>query len=111
MALFRRWYTLKDGSRSFTWNYEFEVHGHRHRGSFGHVSKTTANDLHAREYAHALEGVRPNPRKRAPVLQEFVPAWLTWYAGHASPASVASHRYHWKAVKPVLGQKRLDELT
>src|SRR5438445_158290 len=50
-------------------------------------------------------------KKQSPLLKDFVDEYLEYYRANRRPRSAKRHETSWHAVQPVLGTKRLDELS
>jgi integrase len=98
--------------RGKSWYYDFQSRGERYAGCIGQVSKTVAKEVLARKKAEAAEGRYSAPaRKQSPLLKDFVEEYLEYYRANRRPRSAKRHETSWHAVQPVLGTKRLDELS
>ena len=76
------------------------------------MSKTVAKEVLARKRAEAAEERYSAPAKKpSPLLKDFVEEYLEYYRAHRRPRSAKRHEASWHAVQPVLGTKRLVEIS
>src|SRR2546426_287422 len=81
-------------------------------GCIGQVSKTVAKEVLARKKAEAAEGRYSAPAKKpSPLLKDFVEEYFEYYRANRRPRSAKRHETSWHAVQPVLGTKRLAEIS
>src|SRR5215475_6383524 len=98
--------------RGKSWYYDFQYRGERYTGCIGSVSKTIAKEILAKKKAEAVEGRYELPsRKLSPRLEDFAKEYFAYYQANRRPRSVKRHETSWHAIQPVLGTKRLDEIT
>jgi integrase len=98
--------------RGKTWYYDFQSRGERYAGCIGQVSKTVAKEVLTRKKAEAAEGRYSAPAKKpSPLLKDFVEEYFEYYRANRRPRSVVRHETSWHAVQPMLGTKRLDEIS
>jgi integrase len=66
----------------------------------------------AKKKAEAVEGRYELPSKKpSPRLEEFVKEYFAYYRANRRPRSVIRHETSWHAIQPILGGKRLDEIS
>ena len=71
-----------------------------------------AKEVLAKKKTEAKEGrYESTAQKPSPLLEDFVDEYFAHYGATRRPGSVTRHRTSWNAVAPVLGDKRLDEIT
>jgi integrase len=98
--------------RGKSWYYDFQSRGERYAGCIGQVSKTVAKEVLARKRAEAAEGRYSAPaRKPSLLLKDFVEEYFEYYSANRRPRSVQRHETSWHAVQPVLGTRRLAEIS
>jgi integrase len=98
--------------RGKSWYYDFRYRGERYAGCIGKVSKTVAKEVMARKKAEAVEGRYELPSKKpSPRLDAFVTEYFEYYRANRRPHSVRRHHISWRAIQPVFGNKRLDEIS
>src|SRR6266478_2563559 len=98
--------------RGKSWYYDFQSRGERYAGCIGQVSKTVAKEVLARKKAEAAEGRYSAPAKKPiPLLKDFVEEYFEYYRANRRPRSAKRHETSWHAIAPLLGAKRLDELS
>jgi integrase len=98
--------------RGKSWYYDFQYRGERYAGCIGQVSKTVAKEVLARKKAEAAEGRYSAPaKKQGPFLEDFVKEYLDYYRANRRPHSVRRHEISWRAIQPVFGSKRLEEVS
>src|SRR5437879_3787649 len=98
--------------RGKSWYYDFQYRGERYTGCIGKVSKTTAKEILAKKKAEAVEGRYELPsQKLSPRLEDFAKEYFAYYRTNRRPRSVTRHETSWHAVQPVLGTKRLTEVS
>src|SRR5215510_11805715 len=98
--------------RGKSWYYDFQYRGERYTGNIGPVSKTVAKEILAKKKAEAVEGRYELPSKKpSPCLADFVKEYFAYYQANRQPRSVIRHETSWHAIQPVLGGKRLDEIS
>src|SRR2546428_12092825 len=98
--------------RGKSWYYDFQSRGERYAGCIGQVSKTVAKEVLARKRAEAAEGRYSAPaRKQSPLLKDFVEEYFEYYRANRRPHSVRRHEIAWRAIQPVFGSKRLEEIA
>jgi len=110
MALYKR--RLPDGSRSPTWHYDFRIRGRRYKGCTSQREKQKAREFEDELKAEVrlgrpLNGPAPTI---LPTVKEYAEAYLT--GDGALKRSVDDDRSILdRALIPVFGRKRLDEIT
>lgn len=98
--------------RGKSWYYNFTHRGIRYKECIGPVSKTRAKEVEAKKRREVVEGrFVPLAQKATPRLDEFVPEYLDYYRANRRPMSTRRQETSWHSIEPVLGQKRLDEIT
>ena len=98
--------------RGKSWYYDFQYRSERYTGCIGPVSKTVAKEILAKKKAEAVEGRYELPsQKPSPHLEDFVKAYFAYYQANRRPRSVTRHETSWHAMQPVLGSKRLAEIS
>jgi integrase len=98
--------------RGKSWYYDFQYRGERYTGNIGPVSKTIAKEILAKKKAEAVEGRYELPSKKpSPRLGDFVEEYFAYYRANRRLRSVVRHETSWHAMQPVLGGKRLDEIS
>src|SRR5438128_8684376 len=98
--------------RGKSWYYDFQSRGERYAGCIGQVSKTVAKEVLARKRAEAAEGRYSAPaKKQSPLLKDFVEEYFEYYRANRRPRSAKRHETSWHAVQPVLGTRRLAEIS
>jgi len=98
--------------RGKSWYYDFQYRGQRYSGCIGNVSKTVAKEVFAKKKAEAVEGRYELPSKKpSPRLEDFVNEYFDYYRTNRRPRSVKRHETSWNAIQPVLGQKRLADIS
>jgi integrase len=98
--------------RGKSWYYDFQYRSERHTGCIGPVSKTIAKEILARKKAEAVEGRYELPSKKlSPRLEDFAKEYFAYYQTNRRPRSVKRHETSWHAIQPVLGSKRLAEIS
>src|SRR4029453_13315964 len=98
--------------RGKSWYYDFQYRGERYAGCIGPVSKTIAKEILAKKKAAAIEGRYELPSKKpSPRLDDFVKENFPYTQANRRPPSVIRHETSWHAIQPVLGGKRLDEIS
>jgi integrase len=76
------------------------------------VSKTVAKEVLAKKKAEATEGRYVSTAKKpSPLLEEFVEEYFEYYRANRRPHSVRRHEISWRAMQPVFGSKRLEEIS
>jgi len=71
-----------------------------------------AKEVLARKKAEAAEGRYSAPaKKQSPLLEDFVKEYFAYYRANRRPHSVRRHEIAWRAMQPVFGAKRLDEIA
>ena len=98
--------------RGKSWYYDFQSRGERYAGCIGQVSKTVAKEVLARKKAEAAEGRYSAPaKKQSPLLEDFTKEYFDYYRANRRPHSVRRHEISWRAIQPVFGSKRLEEIA
>jgi integrase len=98
--------------RGKSWYYDFQYRSERYTGCIGAVSKTVAKEILAKKKAEAVAGRYELPsQKPSPRLEDFVKDYFAYYRANRRPRSVLRHETSWHAMQPVLGTKRLAEVT
>lgn len=98
--------------RGKSWYYDFQYRSERYTGCIGPVSKTVAKEILTKKKAEAAEGRYELPsQKLSPRLEDFVKEYFAYYRANRRPRSVTRHETSWHAVQPVLGAKRLAEVS
>src|SRR5215467_6382817 len=98
--------------RGKSWYYDFLYRGERYAGCIGVVSKTVGKEVLAKKKAEVTEGRYTSPAKKpSPLLEDFVNEYLDYYRANRRPHSVRRHEISWRAIQPVFGSKRLDEIS
>ena len=98
--------------RGKSWYYDFLYRGERYTGCIGPVSKTVAKEIIAKKKAEAVEGRYELPSKKpSPRLDDIVEEYFAYYRANRRPRSVIRHETSWHAIQPLLGTKRLDEIS
>jgi integrase len=98
--------------RGKSWYYDFQSRGERYAGCIGQVSKTVAKEVLARKRAEAAEGRYSAPaKKQSTLLKDFAEEYLEYYRANRRPHSVRRHEISWRAIQPVFGGKRLEEIS
>ena len=98
--------------RGKSWYYDFQYRGERYTGCIGPVAKTVAKEVLAKKKAEAVEGRYELPSKKlSPRLEDFAKEYFAYYQANRRPRSVARHKTSWRAMQPMLGSKRLTEIT
>lgn len=98
--------------RGKSWYYDFQSRGERYTGTIGPVSKTVAKEVLARKKAEVAEGRYAAPEKKpSPRLHDFIEEYFAYYRTTSRPRSVIRHETSWHAVRPVLGGKKLEEIS
>jgi integrase len=98
--------------RGKSWYYDFRYRGERYTGNIGPVSKTVAKEILAKKKAEAVEGRYALPSKQpSPRLEDFVTDYFAYYRANRRPRSVKRHEVSWHAMQPMLGSKRLEEIS
>jgi integrase len=98
--------------RGKSWYYDFLYRSERYTGCIGVVSKTVAKEVLAKKKAEATEGRYTSPAKKpSPLLEDFVTEYLDYYRANRRPHSVRRHEISWRAIQPVFGSKRLEEIS
>jgi len=118
MSLFRRKYTLKDQSESYTWTFDIRLAGARYRGSFGKVTQVEAEAIYAEMKTHLLE-YEARERAKAltqrfvlpPRFDDFAAEYLAYYRANARPRSAERHEQAYRALSPVFAPLRLPDIT
>ncbi len=71
-----------------------------------------ARKVFAKKKAEEVEGRYELPSKKpSPRLDEFVTDYFDYYRANRRPRSVKRHEVSWHAIQPVLGAKRLAEIS
>ena len=98
--------------RGKSWYYDFWHRGERYTGSIGQVSRTVAKEILAKKKAEAVEGRYALPSKKpSPRLDDFVNDYFAYYRTNRRPHSVRRHQISWRMMQPMLGGKRLSEIS
>ena len=98
--------------RGKSWWYDFWYQGERYRGCIGPVSRTVAKEILATKKAEAVKGRYELPSKKpSPRLEDFVKDYFAYYKANRRPRSMRRHESSWHAIQPVLGSKRLAEIS
>ena len=98
--------------RGKSWYYDFQYRGERYAGCIGAVSKTVAREVEIKKKVEAKEGrYESTAKKPSPLLEDFVEEYFEFYRATRRPHSVRRHEISWRAVQPVFGNKRLDEIS
>jgi len=98
--------------RGKSWYYDFLYRGERYTGCIGPVSKTVAKEIMAKKKAEAVEGRYELPsQKPSPRLEDFAKEYFAYYQANRRPRSVTRHETSWRVIQPVLGSKRLAEIS
>ena len=98
--------------RGKSWYYDFQYRSERYTGCIGPVSKTVAKEILAKKKAEAVEGRYELPSKKlSPRLEDFAKEYFAYYQANRRPRSVKRHETSWHAIQPVLGSKRLAEIS
>jgi integrase len=98
--------------RGKSWYYDFQYRSERYTGCIGPVSKTVAKEILAKKKAEAVEGRYELPsQKPSPRLEDFTKEYFAYYQANRRPRSVTRHKTSWHAMQPMLGGKRLAEIT
>ena len=98
--------------RGKSWYYDFQYRGERYTGCIGPVSKTVAKEILAKKKAEAVEGRYEIPSKKlSPRLEDFAKEYFAYYQANRRPRSVKRHETSWHAIQPILGSKRLAEIS
>jgi len=98
--------------RGKSWYYDFQYRGERYTGCVGPVSKTVAKEILAKKKAEAVEGRYELPsKKHSPRLDDIVEGYFAYYRANRCPRSMIRHETSWHAIQPLLGTKRLDEIS
>ena len=98
--------------RGKSWYYDFWHRGERYRGCIGPVSMTVAKEILATKKADAVKGRYELPTKKpSALLEDFVKDYFAYYQANRRPRSVKRHEVSWHAIQPVLGRKRLQEIS
>ncbi len=98
--------------RGKSWYYNFTHRGVRYNECIGVVSKTRAKEVEAQKRREVSEGrFVPLAQKPCLRLDEFVPEYLDYYRANRRPMSTRRQETSWHSMEPVLGQKRLDEIS
>jgi integrase len=98
--------------RGKSWYYDFQYRSERYTGCIGAVSKTVAKEILAKKKAEAVEGRYELPSKKpSPLLEAFAKEYFAYYRANRRPNSVQRHEVSWRVLQPVLGRKRLAEIT
>jgi hypothetical protein len=98
--------------RGKSWYYDFRYRGERYTGCIGPVSRTIAKEILAKKKAEAVEGRYEMPSKKpSPRLEDFIKEYFDYYRANRRPRSVTRHEVSWNAIRPVLGSKRLAEIS
>ena len=99
--------------RGKSWRYNFTVDGKRYTATLGAISKTRAKEIYAKAKVAAAEGryESSTKKKESPYLNEFVGEYFTYYEANRRPMSARRHRTSWHSIGPVLGDKRLSDIT
>jgi integrase len=105
-------YVMSIYQRGKSWYYDFQYRGERYAGCIGQVSKTVAKEVLARKKAEAAEGRYSAPaKKQSPLLEDFTKEYFDYYRANRRPHSVRRHEIAWRAIQPVFGSKRLEEIA
>ena len=95
-----------------SWYYNFTYRGQRYNDCIGPVSKTRAKEILARKRVEVAEGRYESlAKKPSPRLGEFVEEYFDYYRANRRPRTIKRHETSWHAVAPVLGAKRLAEIS
>jgi integrase len=98
--------------RGKSWWYDFWYQGERYRSCIGPVSKTVAKEILATKKAEAVKGRYELPSKKlSPRLEDFVKDYFAYYQANRRLRSVRRHASSWHAIQPVLGSKRLADIS
>ncbi len=98
--------------RGKSWYYDFQYRGERYSGCIGAVSKTVAKEILAKKKAEAVEGRYELPSKKlSPLFEEMAEEYLQYYRANRRPNSVERHEMAYRALSPILGGKRLADIT
>jgi hypothetical protein len=98
--------------RGKSWYYDFQYRSERYTGCIGAVSKTVAKEILAKKKGEAVAGRYKLPsHKPSPRLEDFVIDYFVYYRANRRPRSVLRHETSWHVLQPLLGAKRLDEIT
>jgi len=98
--------------RGKSWYYDFLYRGERYTGCIGPVSKTVAKEIMTKKKAEAVEGRYELPSKKpSPRLDDIVEEYFAYYRANRRPRSMIRHETSWHAIQPLLGTKRLDEIS
>ena len=98
--------------RGKSWYYDFQYRSARYTGCIGQVSKTVAKEVLTKKKAEAVVGRYELPSKKpSPRLADVVEEYLAYYRANRRPRSAARHETSWHALQPVLGSKRLAEVS
>src|SRR5262249_104667 len=98
--------------RGKSWYYDFLYRGERYTGCIGPVSKTVAKEIMAKKKAEAVEGRYEVPsQKPSPRLEDFADEYFAYYRANRRHRSVKRHETSWRTIQPVLGSKRLADIS
>ncbi len=98
--------------RGKSWYYDFQFRGERYTGCIGAVSKTLAKEVLAKKKTEVKEGrYESTAQKPSPLLEDFAEEYFDYYQANRRPHSVRRHEISWRAIQPVFGSKRLDEIS
>lgn len=98
--------------RGKSWYYDFKHRGERYSGCIGAVSKTRAKEIFTKKKTEAAEKRYESlARKPSPRLDKFVGDYFVYYRANHRPRAVERHETSWVSIAPVLGAKRLDEIS
>lgn len=98
--------------RGKSWYYNFTHRGVRYNECIGPVRKTRAKEVEAKKRQEVAEGrFVPLAQKATPRLDVFVPEYLDYYRANRRPMSTRRQETSWHSIEPVLGAKRLDEIS
>jgi integrase len=98
-----------------TWEefvFRFQYRGQRYTGCIGPVSRTVAKEILAKKKAEAVEGRYELPSKKpSPMFDAIAKEYLRYYRDNRRPWSVERHEMAYRALKPFLAGKRIEDIT
>ena len=100
--------------RSNVWHYDFTVAGRRQRGTTNEVSESRARRVESKLIAKAEQTGPSVVLRRAPLLLEFGPRFMSWVdeSRGLAPKTRRYYRIGWARIKetPLMGMT-LDHIT
>jgi integrase len=100
--------------RTNVWHYDFTVGGKRHRGSTRQSSESKARKVESKLISRAEEMGPSAVLRRAPLLSDFAPRFLTWVdqAPALAPKTRRYYRIGWLVIRQTpLVAMTLDHIT